>query len=35
VDRWLVVHLGTSLFTGLMGAAVYLLVLDLPGLAAR
>jgi hypothetical protein len=33
--RWLVVHVGTLLFIGLMGAALILLVSDLPGLAAK
>ncbi len=32
---WLVVHLGSVLFVGLFGAALYLLVRDLPGNAAR
>ena len=35
VTRWQVVHLGTLVFIGLMGAALYLLVRDLPGKAAR
>ena len=35
VTKWQVVHLGTLLFIGLMGAALYLLVRDLPGRAAR
>ena len=34
VTRWLIVHLGTLLFIGLTGAALYLLVRDLPGPAA-
>jgi hypothetical protein len=33
--RWLVVHLGTLACIGLLGAALYLLVRDLPGTAAR
>ena len=33
--RWLTVHVGTLLFIGLTGAALYLLVRDLPGVAAR
>jgi hypothetical protein len=32
--QWLVVHVGTLLFIGLMGAALFLLVSDLSGLAA-
>jgi hypothetical protein len=35
VTRWQVVHVGTLFFIGLMGLAVYLLVRDLTGLAAR
>jgi hypothetical protein len=35
VTRWQVVHVGTVVFIGLMGLAVYLLVRDLPGTAAR
>jgi hypothetical protein len=35
VTRWQVVHVGTLFFVGLMGLAVYLLVRDLPGTAAR
>jgi hypothetical protein len=35
VTRWQVVHVGTLFFIGLMGLAVYLLVRDLPGTAAR
>ena len=35
VTRWQVVHLGTFVFIGLIGAALYLLVRDLPGRAAR
>jgi hypothetical protein len=35
VTRWQIVHVGTLLFIGLMGTAVYLLVRDLPGTAAR
>jgi hypothetical protein len=35
VARWQVVHVGTIFFIGLMGLAVYLLVRDLPGTAAR
>jgi hypothetical protein len=35
VTRWQVVHLGTLVFIGLIGAALYLLVRDLPGRAAR
>ena len=34
VDRWLVVHVGTLFFIGLLGAALYLLVRDLVGLWA-
>lgn len=34
-SRWLAVHLGSLVFIGLMGAAVFLLVRDLPGVAAR
>jgi hypothetical protein len=34
VTRWIIVHLGTLLFIGLIGAALYLLVRDLPGPAA-
>ena len=33
-SRWLAVHLGSLVFIGLMGAAVFLLVRDLPGAAA-
>jgi hypothetical protein len=33
--QWLVVHIGTLLFIGLMGAALFLLVSGLPGLAAK
>ena len=33
--RWLVVHIGTLACIGLLGAALYLLVRDLPGTAAR
>jgi hypothetical protein len=35
VTRWQIVHSGTLVFIGLMGLAVYLLVRDLPGRAAR
>ena len=35
VDVWLIVHVGTLMFIGLVGAALYLLVRDLPGTAAR
>ena len=35
VTRWQVVHVGTLLFIGLMGLAVFTLVRDLPGRAAR
>ena len=35
VTRWQVVHVGTLIFIGLMGLAVYFLVRDLPGQAAR
>lgn len=35
VTAYLVVHVGTLLFIGLMGAALYLLVRDMPGRAAR
>jgi hypothetical protein len=35
VTRWQVVHVGTLFFIGLMGLAVYLLVHELPGTAAR
>jgi hypothetical protein len=35
VTRWQVVHVGTIFFIGLMGLAVYLLVRDLQGTAAR
>jgi hypothetical protein len=35
VARWQVIHVGTLLFIGLMGLAVYLLVRDLTGTAAR
>ena len=34
VTRWIIVHVGTLLFIGLTGAALYLLVRDLPGAAA-
>ena len=34
VDTYLVVHVGTLVFIGLMGVALYLLVRDLPGRAA-
>jgi len=34
VDTYLVVHVGTLFFIGLMGVALYLLVRDLPGRAA-
>lgn len=33
-DRWLIVHLGTLLFIGLLGVAVYLVVDGIPGPAA-
>ena len=32
VNRWIVVHVGTLFFIGLLGAALYLLVRDLSGL---
>ena len=35
VTAYLVVHVGTLIFIGLMGAALYLLVRDMPGTAAR
>lgn len=35
VTAWLVVHVGTLVFLGLVGVGFYLLVRDLPGLAAR
>jgi hypothetical protein len=35
VTQWLVVHCLTLIFIGLMGAALYLLVRDLPGTAAK
>ena len=35
VTRWQIVHIGTLFFIGLMGIAVFLLVRDLPGRAAR
>jgi hypothetical protein len=35
VTAYLVVHVGTLVFIGLMGAALYLLVRDMPGTAAR
>jgi hypothetical protein len=35
VTAYLVVHVGTLLFIGLMGAALYVLVRDMPGRAAR
>jgi hypothetical protein len=35
VTAYVVVHVGTLFFIGLMGAALYLLVRDLPGTAAR
>jgi hypothetical protein len=35
VTRWQVVHVGTLFFIGLMGLAVFVLVRDLPGRAAR
>jgi hypothetical protein len=35
VTRWQIVHVGTLFFIGLMGLAVYVLVRDLPGTAAR
>jgi hypothetical protein len=31
VNQWIAVHLGTLLFIGLIGSALYLLVRDLPG----
>ena len=33
--QWTIVHAGTLVFVGLIGAALYLLVRDLPGTAAR
>ena len=33
--QWLVVHCLTLVFIGLMGAALYMLVRDLPGTAAK
>jgi hypothetical protein len=33
--EWMVVHLGTLVFVGLVGVVLYLLVRDLPGTAAR
>ncbi len=35
VTAYMVVHVGTLVFIGLMGAALYLLVRDMPGTAAR
>jgi hypothetical protein len=35
VTAYLVVHVGTLIFIGLMGVALYLLVRDMPGRAAR
>jgi hypothetical protein len=35
VTQWLVVHCLTLIFIGLMGAALYLLVRDLPGRQRR
>ena len=35
VSTYQIVHVGTLIFIGLMGAALYLLVRDLPGRAAR
>ena len=35
VTPYLVVHVGTLIFIGLMGAALYVLVRDMPGRAAR
>ena len=35
MTQWLVVHCLTLIFIGLMGAALYLLVRDLPGTAAK
>jgi hypothetical protein len=35
LNRWIVVHLGMLLFIGLTGAALYLLVRDLPGQPRR
>jgi hypothetical protein len=35
VTAYLIVHVGTLIFIGLMGVALYLLVRDLPGRAAR
>ena len=34
-DTWMLVHVGTLVFIGLMGVALWLLVRDLPGTAAR
>jgi hypothetical protein len=34
VTTWQIVHVGTLVFIGLMGIALYMLVLDLPGRAA-
>ena len=34
-SSWLIVHVGSVPFVGLMGAALYLLVRDVPGVAAR
>ena len=34
VDTYLIVHVGTLIFIGLMGVALYMLVRDLPGRAA-
>ena len=35
VTAYQIVHVGTLIFIGLMGAALYLLVRDMPGTAAR
>jgi hypothetical protein len=35
VDRWLAVHLGTLVFIGLLGAAVFVLLAHRTGMAAR
>ena len=35
VATWQIVHVGTLVFIGLMGVALYMLVRDLPGRAAR
>ncbi len=35
VTKWQIVHVGSLFFIGLMGAALYLLVKDLPGRAAH